>query len=108
MNLRLFFDIIFLLNFELSWNLLQVKLFMPKQQDPTVINLRDVEDDMQTMYVRSGASVFDFKATVEGSGVVEGIIRYHPFLYDRETFPSDFNDPRCRLNLLYLFCMIVS
>jgi hypothetical protein len=23
---------------------------------------------------------------------VEGIIRYHPFLYDRETFPSDFND----------------
>ena len=84
------------MNFELSWNLLQVKLFMPKQQVPTIINLRDVEDDMQTMYVRSGASVFDFKATVEGSGVVEGIIRYHPFLYDRETFPSDFNDPRCR------------
>ncbi|XP_071144533.1 structural maintenance of chromosomes flexible hinge domain-containing protein 1-like [Mytilus edulis] len=73
---------------------IEVKLFMPKQTVPQVINLRDIDDDMQTLYVRSGASVFDFKATVEGSGVVEGIIRYHPFLYDKETFPSDMNDPR--------------
>ncbi|VDI33968.1 Hypothetical predicted protein, partial [Mytilus galloprovincialis] len=73
---------------------IEVKLFMPKQTVPQVINLRDIDDDMQTLYVRSGANVFDFKATVEGSGVVEGIIRYHPFLYDKETYPSDMNDPR--------------
>ena len=49
---------------------------------------------MQTLYIRSTASVFEFKATVEGLGIVEGVLRYHPFLYDRETFPSDANDPR--------------
>ncbi|KAJ8322368.1 hypothetical protein KUTeg_000839 [Tegillarca granosa] len=58
------------------------------------INLRDIDDDMQTQFVRSAASTFEFKAKVEGSGVVEGILRYHPFLYDRETYPSDLNDPR--------------
>ena len=58
------------------------------------MNLRDIADDMQTQYVQNAASQFFFKATVEGTGVVEGIMRYHPFLYDRETFPSDINDPR--------------
>ena len=71
-------------------------MYYKSDQAPKVINLRDIDDDMQTLYVRSGASVFDFKATVEGSGVVEGIIRYHPFLYDKETFPSDMNDPRSK------------
>ncbi|XP_055997294.1 structural maintenance of chromosomes flexible hinge domain-containing protein 1-like isoform X2 [Ostrea edulis] len=49
---------------------------------------------MQSQYVRNSASQFFFKATTEGSGVVEGIIRYHPFMYDSETYPSDINDPR--------------
>ncbi|KAG8442141.1 hypothetical protein GDO86_011078 [Hymenochirus boettgeri] len=30
---------------------------------------------------------------VEGEGVVEGIIRYHPFLYDQETYPDDPYSP---------------
>lgn len=79
-----------------------MKLYTPKHPVPQVINLRDVYDDMQTLYVRNCASVFDFKATVEGQGVVEGIIRYHPFLYDKETFPSDMYDPRS----MYLFICI--
>lgn len=49
---------------------------------------------MQTLFVRNSASEFYFKATAEGTGVVEGIIRYHPFLYDSETYPADISDPR--------------
>ena len=59
-----------------------------------VINLRDVNDDMQSLYIRSASDCFEFKSVVEGMGIVEGILRYHPFLYDKETFPSDANDPR--------------
>ena len=65
-----------------------------KNQPRMAINLRDIQDDMQTQYIRTSASTFEFKATVEGMGIVEGVLRYHPFLYDRETFPSDINDPR--------------
>ena len=51
---------------------------------------------MQTLFARSAASIFEFKAIVDGSSVVEGMLRYHPFLFDRETFPSDAFDPRCK------------
>lgn len=59
------------------------------RKTPKVINLRDIDDDMQSRYIRTTASSFEFKACIEGSGIVEGLMRYHPFLYDRETFPSD-------------------
>ncbi|KAK3088610.1 hypothetical protein FSP39_021256 [Pinctada imbricata] len=72
---------------------IQIKLYT-KKSEPYVINLRDIYDDMQSQYVQSAASQFFFKATVEGTHVVEGVMRYHPFLYDRETYPSDINDPR--------------
>ena len=52
------------------------------------MELRDVNDDLQTRYIRTAASVFEFRANSESGGVVEGILRYHPFLYDRETYPS--------------------
>ena len=63
----------------------------PKGEHPTsVINLRDVNDDMQTRYIRSSAtSTFEFKATVEATGIVEGLMRYHPFLFEHETYPKD-------------------
>ncbi len=67
------------------------------------INLRDISDDMQTQYIRSAANTFEFKATVEGTGIVEGVLRYHPFLFDRETYPSDANDPRGTGNLKKYF-----
>ncbi|GFR98432.1 structural maintenance of chromosomes flexible hinge domain-containing protein 1-like [Elysia marginata] len=53
------------------------------------VNLHTIEDDMQTQYARTAASTFDFKAYVDGSTEVEGIIRYHPFKFDRETYPVD-------------------
>ncbi|XP_022088750.1 structural maintenance of chromosomes flexible hinge domain-containing protein 1-like [Acanthaster planci] len=55
---------------------------------PRVISLRDIKDDMQTKYIRSAIDSFEFRAVVEGTGIVEGILRYHPFLYDKETFPA--------------------
>lgn len=58
------------------------------------LNLRDIDDDLQSQFVKTAGSVFDFKAKVEGAGIVEGVLRYHPFLYDHETFPSEFVDPR--------------
>ncbi|XP_059182783.1 structural maintenance of chromosomes flexible hinge domain-containing protein 1 isoform X2 [Centropristis striata] len=57
---------------------------------PRAMNLREVENDMQTLYISSAQDTFEFKAVAEkDTGTVEGIIRYHPFLYDRETFPED-------------------
>jgi len=68
-----------------------VSFLKPRGERPTsVINLKDVGDDMQTRYIRSSApSTFEFKATVEATGIVEGLIRYHPFLFDQETYPKD-------------------
>lgn len=59
-----------------------------------MVNLREIKDDMQSLYIQSANSAFEFKATLEGTGIVEGILRYHPFLYDKETYPSDTTDPR--------------
>ncbi|KAG1651529.1 Structural maintenance of chromosomes flexible hinge domain-containing protein 1 [Nymphon striatum] len=52
-------------------------------------NLIGVIDDIPTLYNSSAASTFEFRATVEGTKVVDGLMRYHPFLYDHETFPVD-------------------
>ena len=65
---------------------LQVVLF-EKGKQPKRAELRDINDDMQTQYIRTAASVFEFRAKAENGGVVEGVLRYHPFLYDRETYP---------------------
>ncbi|KAL4635247.1 structural maintenance of chromosomes flexible hinge domain-containing protein 1 [Arapaima gigas] len=62
---------------------------MEKSKSPRMLNLRDVADDMQTLYINSAADSFEFRVHVDGDGVVEGLIRYHPFLYDRETYPED-------------------
>ncbi|XP_062594603.1 structural maintenance of chromosomes flexible hinge domain-containing protein 1-like [Saccostrea cucullata] len=83
------------------FNIINIRVKLNVKGKPaTEINLRDIHDDMQSLYVRNSASQFFFKATTEGEGVVEGIIRYHPFLYDSETYPSDVNDPRERSRLL--------
>ncbi|XP_074656148.1 structural maintenance of chromosomes flexible hinge domain-containing protein 1-like [Tubulanus polymorphus] len=71
-----------------------VKLYTRGQAEPRVVNLREIDDDMQSLYIQTAVSSFEFKATIEGTGVVEGILRYHPFLYERETYPSDALDPR--------------
>uniref|UniRef100_A0A8C3LWC6 Structural maintenance of chromosomes flexible hinge domain containing 1 n=1 Tax=Chrysolophus pictus TaxID=9089 RepID=A0A8C3LWC6_CHRPC len=65
-----------------------------KGKVPKIINLREIKDDMQTLYINTAADSFEFKALVDGDGIVEGIIRYHPFLYDKETFPDDPCFPR--------------
>lgn len=69
---------------------IQITLQKKNLRSPYVINLRNIKEDMQTLYIRAAASTFEFKAiTNPEAGVVEGIIRYHPFLYDRETYPKD-------------------
>uniref|UniRef100_A0A3B3UVK3 Structural maintenance of chromosomes flexible hinge domain containing 1 n=1 Tax=Poecilia latipinna TaxID=48699 RepID=A0A3B3UVK3_9TELE len=52
-------------------------------------NLREVQDDLQTLYINSAVDTFEFKATTSDGGSLEGILRYHPFLYDKETYPKD-------------------
>ncbi|XP_074843463.1 structural maintenance of chromosomes flexible hinge domain-containing protein 1 isoform X2 [Carettochelys insculpta] len=64
-------------------------LMFEKGKVPKMVNLREIKDDMQTLYINSAADTFEFKSHVEGEGIVEGIIRYHPFLYDKETYPDD-------------------
>ena len=44
---------------------------------------------MQTLYINSAVDTFEFKVCTESGGSVEGLLRYHPFLYDRETYPQD-------------------
>ncbi|XP_072234898.1 structural maintenance of chromosomes flexible hinge domain-containing protein 1 [Leuresthes tenuis] len=59
---------------------------------PRAIHLREVSDDMQTLYINAAVDTFEFRAYVgSDGGTVEGIIRYHPFLYDKETYPKDPN-----------------
>lgn len=68
---------------------IQISLFERSTRMPRVMNLREVDNDMQTLYVNSSVSTFEFKATGAGDSLVEGIIRFHPFLYDQETYPVD-------------------
>lgn len=68
---------------------IQISLFERSTRVPCIVNLRDVDNDMQTLYIRSSANTFEFKATGAKDSLVEGLIRYHPFLYDQETFPVD-------------------
>jgi hypothetical protein len=58
-----------------------------KGKQPKVKALHTVEDDLHTQYIRTSASTFEFRAHVENAGCIEGMLRYHPFLYDRETYP---------------------
>ncbi|XP_061095529.1 structural maintenance of chromosomes flexible hinge domain-containing protein 1 [Conger conger] len=60
-----------------------------KLKIPRIVDLRDIINDMQTLYINSSVDSFEFKAQVDDEGTAEGILRYHPFLYDRETFPED-------------------
>ncbi|TRY59020.1 hypothetical protein DNTS_012405 [Danionella cerebrum] len=68
---------------------IQICLFEKPNRIPRLINLRDVNNDMQTLYIRSSVSTFEFKATGPKDLLVEGLVRYHPFLYDQETYPLD-------------------
>ncbi|XP_059395011.1 structural maintenance of chromosomes flexible hinge domain-containing protein 1 [Carassius carassius] len=68
---------------------IQIVLLERSPRVPRVMNLREVDNDMQTLYINSSFSTFEFKATGVGESLVEGLIRYHPFLYDRETYPVD-------------------
>ncbi|XP_076617902.1 structural maintenance of chromosomes flexible hinge domain-containing protein 1 [Chaetodon auriga] len=58
---------------------------------PRVMSLREVDDDMETLFINTAVDTFEFKATTDDDGTVEGLIRYHPFLYDKETYPKDPN-----------------
>ena len=88
--------------------MLQIKIYTKGQNQLRVIDLREIEDDLQTLFVRGAASVFEFKAVIEGSMTVEGVLRYHPFLYDRETYPYDINDRRSKFCLEDIFSDNVS
>ncbi|XP_071341029.1 structural maintenance of chromosomes flexible hinge domain-containing protein 1 isoform X2 [Trachinotus anak] len=77
-------------NSDLSKIDIQVTMREKSPRCPRVMKLREVDDDMQTLYINASADTFEFKATTaQESGTVEGVIRYHPFLYDSETYPAD-------------------
>uniref|UniRef100_A0A8C4S0L8 Structural maintenance of chromosomes flexible hinge domain containing 1 n=1 Tax=Erpetoichthys calabaricus TaxID=27687 RepID=A0A8C4S0L8_ERPCA len=69
---------------------IQISMF-EKGKVPKMVNLREIKDDMQSLYINSASDSFEFRTEVDGDGVVEGVIRYHPFLFDRETYPDDPN-----------------
>ncbi|KAL2085320.1 hypothetical protein ACEWY4_018640 [Coilia grayii] len=68
---------------------IQITLVEKAGKQPRSVNLRDVSTDMQTLYINSSAASFEFRVQAQGDATVEGLIRYHPFLYDRETYPQD-------------------
>ncbi|XP_062987369.1 structural maintenance of chromosomes flexible hinge domain-containing protein 1 [Elgaria multicarinata webbii] len=73
-----------------AFNNIDIEISMfEKGKTPKIMNLREIKDDMQTLYINTASDIFEFKAHVEGDGVVEGVMRYHPFLYDKETYPDD-------------------
>ncbi|CAL8398762.1 unnamed protein product [Arctogadus glacialis] len=67
---------------------IEVSLQEKPPRCPRVVNLREVDNDMQTLYINSAADTFEFKACTPSGGAVDGVLRYHPFLYDRETYPQ--------------------
>ncbi|XP_010883741.2 structural maintenance of chromosomes flexible hinge domain-containing protein 1 [Esox lucius] len=68
---------------------IQISLLEKFPKMPRMVNLREIDNDMQTLYINASADSFEFKAYVDTEGTVEGILRYHPFLYDKETYPED-------------------
>ncbi|XP_054478573.1 structural maintenance of chromosomes flexible hinge domain-containing protein 1 [Anoplopoma fimbria] len=68
---------------------IQITLREKPPRIPRALNLREVDNDMQTLYINTSVDTFEFKAVTEDDGTVEGVIRYHPFLYDSETYPED-------------------
>uniref|UniRef100_A0A8C5BD60 Structural maintenance of chromosomes flexible hinge domain containing 1 n=1 Tax=Gadus morhua TaxID=8049 RepID=A0A8C5BD60_GADMO len=72
-------------------NIEQISLREKPPRCPRLVNLREVDNDMQTLYINSAADTFEFKACTPSGGTVDGVLRYHPFLYDRETYPQDPN-----------------
>uniref|UniRef100_A0A087YGZ8 Structural maintenance of chromosomes flexible hinge domain containing 1 n=1 Tax=Poecilia formosa TaxID=48698 RepID=A0A087YGZ8_POEFO len=65
---------------------------------PAFKNLREVQDDLQTLYINSAVDTFEFKATTSDGGSLDGILRYHPFLYDKETYPKDPSAPQAAVD----------
>ena len=66
----------------------QVKLFEQGKLKVST-ELGKIEQDLETKYIRSSMDSFEYMFV--GSDKVskcEGVIRYHPFLYDRETKPQ--------------------
>ena len=72
----------------------QVTLREKPPRLPRALNLREVADDKQTLYISSAVDTFEFNASSVNEGTVEGVLRYRPFLYDRETYPEDPNASR--------------
>uniref|UniRef100_A0A8C7KNM4 Structural maintenance of chromosomes flexible hinge domain containing 1 n=1 Tax=Oncorhynchus kisutch TaxID=8019 RepID=A0A8C7KNM4_ONCKI len=68
---------------------IQISLLEKFPKIPRMVNLREIDNDMQTLYINTSADTFEFKACTDVDGIVEGVLRYHPFLYDRETYPED-------------------
>ncbi|KAM3836194.1 structural maintenance of chromosomes flexible hinge domain-containing protein 1-like [Diretmus argenteus] len=68
---------------------IQIYLREKPPRCPRVLNLREIDNDMQTLYINSSTDTFEFKASTEDHGTVEGVLRYHPFLYDKETYPQE-------------------
>ncbi|CAL8313788.1 unnamed protein product [Merluccius merluccius] len=68
---------------------IQISLREKPTRCPRVVNLCEVDNDMQTLYINSAVDTFEFKVCTESGGSVEGLLRYHPFLYDHETYPQD-------------------
>ncbi|KAM9827309.1 structural maintenance of chromosomes flexible hinge domain-containing protein 1 [Neosynchiropus ocellatus] len=69
---------------------IEVVLRFKAPKCPRRVNLRDVDRDMQTQYIQAAAAQFEFKAEfIDDSEMeVEGLLRYHPFLYHEETYPQ--------------------
>nr|XP_046226933.1 structural maintenance of chromosomes flexible hinge domain-containing protein 1 isoform X2 [Scatophagus argus] len=72
---------------------IQITLQEKAAKRPRMLSLKEIEDNIQALYIKAATDTFEFMAssTEPEGGIVEGIIRYHPFLYDKETYPEDPN-----------------
>ena len=54
------------------------------------IDLKEIYDDFETLLVQSAADTFEFEVEHYSypGVVIEGVVRYYPYLYDHETLPS--------------------
>ncbi|GIL94923.1 hypothetical protein Vretimale_1033 [Volvox reticuliferus] len=52
-------------------------------------DLAEVDDDLESRYVRSAKAKMEFELDVPGKGIVEGVLWYFPFMDGAETVPRE-------------------
>ncbi|CAB1349523.1 unnamed protein product [Coregonus sp. 'balchen'] len=64
---------------------IQISLLEKFPKIPRMVNLREIDNDMQTLYINASADTFEFKACTDNEGTVEGVLRFDWCAWPKKT-----------------------